>query len=184
MASALTTACAGPEWARAKYDDLRQSRGLPAILTNVFVDPYHPQAKADYGQMLQEVLERQPDGVLFDYVRYPRGVGSFFGGRRGGMIYGFTARPRGICSSAGRLIDRGWNSCGATSAGATCSIATLTMYVPSIPKNGNPSGRAAPPSPPLAAAEAPMPAAALRPSCKMSCGNSAWPMRYQGSSTF
>jgi uncharacterized lipoprotein YddW (UPF0748 family) len=41
----------------------------------VFVDPYHPQARSDYGQMLQAVLQRRPDGVLFDYVRYPRGVG-------------------------------------------------------------------------------------------------------------
>ncbi|HEY9881801.1 MAG TPA: family 10 glycosylhydrolase [Leptolyngbyaceae cyanobacterium] len=42
----------------------------------VFVDPYNPQAQADYQQMLQAVLRRRPDGVLFDYIRYPRGVGS------------------------------------------------------------------------------------------------------------
>jgi hypothetical protein len=36
----------------------------------VFVDPYSPQAKEDYAQMLQEVLKRQPDGVLIDYIRY------------------------------------------------------------------------------------------------------------------
>lgn len=41
----------------------------------VFVDPYHPQAWSDYSQMLGAVLRRQPDNVLFDYVRYPRGVG-------------------------------------------------------------------------------------------------------------
>jgi hypothetical protein len=41
----------------------------------VFVDPYHPQAQADYLRMLQPVLQRRPDGVLFDYVRYPRGIG-------------------------------------------------------------------------------------------------------------
>ncbi|PZV22325.1 MAG: hypothetical protein DCF21_00615, partial [Leptolyngbya sp.] len=41
----------------------------------VFVDPYHPQAQADYSSMLGAVLRRRPDGVLFDYVRYPRGVG-------------------------------------------------------------------------------------------------------------
>jgi uncharacterized lipoprotein YddW (UPF0748 family) len=43
----------------------------------VFVDPYNPQARSDYGQMLQAVLQRRPDGVLFDYVRYPRGVGGY-----------------------------------------------------------------------------------------------------------
>lgn len=41
----------------------------------VFVDPYSPQAQQDYQRMLQAVLRRKPDGVLFDYVRYPRGNG-------------------------------------------------------------------------------------------------------------
>ncbi len=41
----------------------------------VFVDPYHPQAQADYSRMLGALLQRKPDGVLFDYIRYPRGVG-------------------------------------------------------------------------------------------------------------
>ncbi|GAA6623734.1 family 10 glycosylhydrolase [Scytonema sp. NUACC26] len=44
--------------------------------SQVFVDPYNVQAKRDYYQMLQEVLRRRPDGVLFDYVRYPRQAGS------------------------------------------------------------------------------------------------------------
>ncbi len=41
----------------------------------VFVDPYHAQGQADYARMLEAVLRRRPDSVLFDYVRYPRGVG-------------------------------------------------------------------------------------------------------------
>jgi Glycosyl hydrolase-like 10 len=41
-----------------------------------FVDPYNPQAQRDYYDLVQAILKRQPDGVLFDYVRYPRGVGS------------------------------------------------------------------------------------------------------------
>jgi hypothetical protein len=40
-----------------------------------FVDPYSPQAQADYYNLVQAVLKRQPDGILFDYVRYPRGTG-------------------------------------------------------------------------------------------------------------
>ncbi|MGH2416188.1 MAG: hypothetical protein ACRDEA_21350, partial [Microcystaceae cyanobacterium] len=32
-------------------------------------------AQTDYSQLLTAVLKRQPDGVLFDYVRYPRGSG-------------------------------------------------------------------------------------------------------------
>ena len=44
--------------------------------SQVFIDPYNLQAKRDYYQMLQEVLRRRPDGILFDYVRYPRQAGS------------------------------------------------------------------------------------------------------------
>ncbi|YAF97476.1 MAG: family 10 glycosylhydrolase [Nodularia sp. CChRGM 3473] len=44
--------------------------------SQVYIDPYHPQAKRDYYQMVQEVVRRRPDGVLFDYVRYPRQAGS------------------------------------------------------------------------------------------------------------
>jgi Glycosyl hydrolase-like 10 len=41
-----------------------------------FVDPYNPQAKRDYYNLVQAVVRRQPDGVLFDYIRYPRGTGA------------------------------------------------------------------------------------------------------------
>lgn len=44
--------------------------------THVFIDPYNVQAKRDYYQIVQEVLRRRPDGVLFDYIRYPRQAGS------------------------------------------------------------------------------------------------------------
>ena len=40
-----------------------------------FVDPYSRQAQSDYYNLVQEVLKRQPDGILFDYIRYPRGIG-------------------------------------------------------------------------------------------------------------
>jgi hypothetical protein len=42
----------------------------------VFIDPYNLQAKTDYYQLVQAVLKRRPDGILFDYIRYPRGEGS------------------------------------------------------------------------------------------------------------
>jgi hypothetical protein len=41
-----------------------------------FVDPYNLQAKQEYQTLIQAVLQRQPDGVLFDYIRYPKGIGS------------------------------------------------------------------------------------------------------------
>jgi hypothetical protein len=43
--------------------------------SQVFVDPYNLEAKQDFYQMVQEVVRRKPDGVLFDYVRYPRQEG-------------------------------------------------------------------------------------------------------------
>ena len=48
-----------------------------AIAPNeTFVDPYNPQAQRNYSILVQAILKRQPDGVLLDYVRYPRGTGS------------------------------------------------------------------------------------------------------------
>ncbi len=44
--------------------------------SQLFIDPYNPQAKRDYYQLVTEVIRRRPDGVLFDYVRYPRSLGS------------------------------------------------------------------------------------------------------------
>jgi hypothetical protein len=53
------------------------STELGALNPNeAFIDPYHPNARRDYLKMLQEVLKRKPDGVFFDYVRYPRLKGS------------------------------------------------------------------------------------------------------------
>lgn len=44
--------------------------------SQVFIDPYNLTAKRDYYQMVQEVLRRRPDGILFDYIRYPRQAGT------------------------------------------------------------------------------------------------------------
>jgi Glycosyl hydrolase-like 10 len=43
--------------------------------SQVFIDPYNEQAKADYKLIVEEILQRRPDGLLFDYVRYPRQTG-------------------------------------------------------------------------------------------------------------
>lgn len=50
--------------------------GLTSNPDEVFVDPYHALAQQDYRRLVQAVLRRRPDGVLFDYVRYPRGTGA------------------------------------------------------------------------------------------------------------
>lgn len=38
-----------------------------------FADPYSVQARQDYAQLVRAIVQRRPDGILFDYVRYPRG---------------------------------------------------------------------------------------------------------------
>jgi len=40
-----------------------------------FIDPYNQQARQEYGQLVSEVVKRNPDGILFDYIRYPRSTG-------------------------------------------------------------------------------------------------------------
>jgi hypothetical protein len=62
--------------------------------SQAFIDPYHPQAQADYALLIQEVLKRRPDGILFDYVRYPRGTGnqSAVGEVKDLWIYGEASR--------------------------------------------------------------------------------------------
>lgn len=44
--------------------------------SQAFVDPYNETARGDYYTLLQAILKRRPDGVLFDYIRYPRGTGT------------------------------------------------------------------------------------------------------------
>lgn len=43
--------------------------------SEVFIDPYHTLARRDYAWLVDAVLQRQPDGVLLDYLRYKRGNG-------------------------------------------------------------------------------------------------------------
>ncbi|MEB3162730.1 MAG: hypothetical protein VKK80_05835 [Prochlorothrix sp.] len=42
----------------------------------VFIDPYNSQAQWDYRLLVESMLQRRPDGLLFDYIRYPRGDGA------------------------------------------------------------------------------------------------------------
>jgi len=42
----------------------------------IFIDPYSAQARNDYATLVQAVLRREPDGMLFDYIRYLRGAGA------------------------------------------------------------------------------------------------------------
>jgi hypothetical protein len=42
---------------------------------HLFIDPYHPQAQADLTAAVEALMQAQPDGMLFDYVRYPTTFG-------------------------------------------------------------------------------------------------------------
>ena len=74
--------------------------------SQAFIDPYSRQAQADYYGLVQEVLERQPDGILFDYIRYPRGIG--------GQSYVYSVKDLWIYgkSSLNALFERADNSKG------------------------------------------------------------------------
>jgi len=41
----------------------------------LFIDPYHSTAQQDFYNLVTAIADRKPDGILFDYIRYPRGVG-------------------------------------------------------------------------------------------------------------
>lgn len=64
-----------------KQDALaRNGEGIDSLTfvhdrSQAFVDPYSLEAQEDYASLVSAVLQRNPDGILFDYVRYPRGSG-------------------------------------------------------------------------------------------------------------
>jgi hypothetical protein len=128
----------------------------------VFVDPYHPQGQADYARMLAAILRRQPDSVLFDYVRYPRGVGPnsvadsvddlwIYGQASRDVLFRRAANQQGLelirrYISRGHLID--------------ADIADVRALYPHEPE---PLWQSRTPSPPLKDGEEPPAPALIRP---------------------
>jgi Glycosyl hydrolase-like 10 len=82
----------------------------------LFVDPYSKKARTDYEQIVREVVKRRPDGVLFDYVRFPRGQGgqSIASQVRDLWIYGDDSRQALLSLAQNQkgtnLIDRFLNN--------------------------------------------------------------------------
>ncbi len=78
----------------------------------LFVDPHSSKARTDYERLVREVVSRRPDGVLFDYIRFPRGQGakSIASQVRDLWIYGDESRQTltGLAqnSKGTDLIDR------------------------------------------------------------------------------
>lgn len=86
--------------------------GTEEGLLEAFVDPYSEQARQDYLRLVQAVVQRKPDGVLFDYVRYPLGQnGASVAGRAQDLwIYGSASRQvllqRSLNNRGAELIQR------------------------------------------------------------------------------
>uniref|UniRef100_A0A7C3VFI0 Glycosyl hydrolase-like 10 domain-containing protein n=1 Tax=Planktothricoides sp. SpSt-374 TaxID=2282167 RepID=A0A7C3VFI0_9CYAN len=80
--------------------------------SHTFIDPYSPIARRDYATILNAILQRKPDGVLFDYVRYHRGIGaaSVVGDVKDLWIYGEASKQtlyqRGLNEKGRELIRR------------------------------------------------------------------------------
>ncbi|AFY69940.1 protein of unknown function DUF187 [Thalassoporum mexicanum PCC 7367] len=100
--------------------NLKNITGTTATTDQAFIDPYNPIARYDMQVLLAEVLKRNPDGVLFDYVRYKQGIGdkSIVSNVRDMWIYG-TASQQAFLQRASnnqgrelmrRFLDKGYIS--------------------------------------------------------------------------
>lgn len=90
--------------------------------SQAFIDPYSRQAQTDYYNLVQAVLERQPDGILYDYIRYPRGVGGqsyvqsvkdlwIYGKSSLNALYGRATNQKGLAAIK-KFVQRGSLSAG------------------------------------------------------------------------
>lgn len=98
--------------------------------SQAFIDPYNQKAQSDYYTLLKAVLKRRPDGVLFDYVRYPRGTGSesAVGEVKDLWIYGQASRQalyRRALNNQGRALLERYVSQGYITANDVKEVANL-----------------------------------------------------------
>jgi hypothetical protein len=117
--------------------NFRSANGsLEADSSEAFVDPYNTRAQQDYLALEQAILQRQPDGILFDYVRYPRGTGSasvasqvqdlwIYGSAAQQALYGRAQNQKGL-----ELIRRYVNK-GRLTAGDVSEVESLYPQEPS-----------------------------------------------------
>jgi hypothetical protein len=66
--------------ARSKFDPKEAGNGRAFYFDayepdHLFADPYSAQARADLSNTVRALMKRQPDGMVFDYVRYPTTYG-------------------------------------------------------------------------------------------------------------
>jgi len=63
----------------------------PTEADHLFIDPYNLLAKSDFSVAIASLVKRQPDGILFDYLRYPSHKG-LVNNVKDLWIYGEAAR--------------------------------------------------------------------------------------------
>ncbi len=70
--------------------NLEDPAGLPeeAGVRHVFVDPYNERARNDLRRLIEAIARRRPDGIAFDYIRYPHRTQGIVTQVRDLMIYG------------------------------------------------------------------------------------------------
>ncbi len=73
--------------------NLQDPRAIPeeAGVSHIFIDPYNPRAQQDFKNLLFAISQRQPDGILFDYIRYPHRTQRITHDVRDLMIYGYIS---------------------------------------------------------------------------------------------
>jgi hypothetical protein len=80
------------EIARNGYGEtnLQDPTVLPdeARVAHIYVDPYSDRARADLSLLVQQVAQRRPSGIVFDYIRYPHRSEGTVSDVRDLMIYG------------------------------------------------------------------------------------------------
>ncbi|MBY0449319.1 MAG: family 10 glycosylhydrolase [Cyanobacteria bacterium] len=63
-----------PDWRNVQYAARNQTVPVPSSIEtgHFFLDPAHPQSRQFLTQLMQEIVSRyHPDGINFDYIRYP-----------------------------------------------------------------------------------------------------------------
>jgi hypothetical protein len=104
-------------------------------IDKVFVDPYHPVARQDYSRMLGAIAKRKPDGILFDYIRYPRQTGGASVATKTGDLWIFGRASQNVLISRatnekGRAVLQHYMAQGALSA------STLAAFDQRYPNEG------------------------------------------------
>jgi hypothetical protein len=83
---------------RAFYEDAYE-------VDHLFIDPYSAIAKNDLTNLVKSLIKRQPDGVVFDYVRYPTNqTGALIDNVKQLWIYGQSSKASLLNSIADRNV--------------------------------------------------------------------------------